>query len=64
MDLVDKLILPQTTRMTAMDERTAMRQRKEQERKYLPLPESFPQPLEAEAIKVKMQDETKRIEDQ
>lgn len=42
-----------------MDERTDMRQREEQERKYLPLLESFPQPLEAGVIKVKMLDETK-----
>lgn len=55
----DRLVLPQTTGMKVMDERTEMRQRKERIGRYLPLLESFPQPLEAGGIKVKMLDETK-----
>lgn len=55
----DRLVLPQTTGMKVMDERTEMRQRKEWIGRYLPLLESFPQPLEAGGIKVKMLNETK-----
>lgn len=40
-----------------MDERTE--RKKEQERTHVPLPESFPQPLEARGMKVKMLDKTK-----
>lgn len=57
------MFLPQTTEVHETDERTEMRQREEQRGRYLPLLESFPQPLEAGGIKVKMLDETKGEED-
>lgn len=60
-EMNDRLVLPCTAAMRVMDERTDMRQEKkeEQERTHLPLPESFPQPLEAGGIKVKMLNKTK-----
>lgn len=61
MKLMTNLFSPHTTAMRVMDERTEMRQRrkKEQERTHLLLPESFPQPLGAGEIKVKMLDRKK-----
>lgn len=52
-EMNDRLVLPQPTGMRVVDERREIDEKEEkaQERKHLPLPESFPQPLKAGGIK-------------